>query len=188
MGLAVCCKLCLQKTHIAENHSNIVGKNNEIHTAGFSVYRRPYLMWSSVIVCHLRYDKPAKYPRNILLLITVFLLYIATAVSVVMLDYNISTSDVPAWRMSACTVWRSRRRYVLQEGHLTPYDHVTLCRHMHTERFEILTIWLVLTRNRPRNVRVRLCFLSALLKNRPKPTNFFGKTEKRTEPLFTFGS
>ena len=106
---------------------------------------------------HLRYDNPAKRPRA---LVPCFFVVANVACSYCLLQI-ISTGP---YRLVQQT-------QVLQEGHFAPYDHVfTLCQQMHTEPVEMLTIWLVSPRNRPRDVRFRFRFFWFLLKtdrNRP---------------------
>ena len=71
----------------------------------------------------------------------------------------------------------------LQEGHFTPYDHAfTLRQQLHTEPIEMLTIWLVSPRNRPRNrptdVRFRFRFFSVSFKKPTETDRLFGENPK----------
>ena len=79
----------------------------------------------------------------------------------------------------------AQQTQVLQEGHFTPYDHVfTLCQPMHTEPVEMLTIWLVSRRNRPRDVRFRLRFFSVSSEKTTKTDDFLLRNRKTDQAIF----
>ena len=83
----------------------------------------------------------------------------------------------------------AQQTQVLQEGHFTPYDHVfTLCQQMHTEPVEMLTIWLVSPRNRPRNrprdVWFRFRFFSVSSKKPTETDRLFGEKPKNRPSHF----
>ena len=122
----------------------------------------PIIHSTSTNNAHLRYDNPAKCPRALV----PFVVVANVACSYCLLQI-ISTGP---YRLAQQTL-------VLQEGHFTPYDHVfTLCQQMQTEPVEMLTIWLVSSRNRPRNrprdvrFRFRSFPLSSRKTDRNRPT------------------
>ena len=90
-------------------------------------------------------------------------------------------------RMSAYIVWCSRT-HVLQEGHLTPYDHVTLSQYIHIEPFEILTIWPVLATIRPGNQLRKIQFRFGLVRFLKTDQNRSTRSENTTELLLNVGS
>ena len=118
----------------------------------FSMALAVYIIHSTWTSIHVRYDNPAKCPRA---LVPFFVL--ANVACSCCLLHVVSTCIGP-YRLAQQT-------QVLQEGHFTPYDHVfTLCQQMHTEPVEMLTIWLVSPRKRPRKRPrdVRFRFFSVL--------------------------
>ena len=122
---------------------------------------------------HLRYDNPTKCPRA---LVTFFV--VANVACSYCLLQIISTCIGP-YRLAHQTT-------VLQEGRFTPYDHVfTLCQQMYTK---MLIIWLVSSRNRPRNrprdVRFRFRFFSVSLEKPTETDRLFGEKPKNRPSHF----
>ena len=131
---------------------------------------------NSPINTHPRYDNPAKGPRAVVRFFVVA---------------NVACSHCLLQNISACIspYGLAQQTQVLQEGHFTPYDHVfTLCQQMHTEPVEMLTIWLVSPRNRPRNrprdVWFRFRFFSVSSKKPTETDRLFGEKPKNRPSHF----